>query len=116
MPQTNLLPGFTNWTKSGNTQTTATYGPDEHSCSWTASDEGDYLRTSIAPFALLGKTLKIGYESFTSEDNLQWLNVRAYREDGTYISVVSAYSSEAYEFEFTVPTDCTELRVYVRHE
>lgn len=116
MAQTNLLPVFQNWTKSGNAETTITYGPNDYSCSYTATTESDYVRTSIVPTALLGKTLKIGYESFTSEDNEQWLNVRSYIADGTYTNIVSNQSPGVTEVEFIVPLDCTELRFYMRHE
>lgn len=118
MANINILPSLRAWkVKSSVDESSVIYGSDGYSVTWTATSESDYLYTSIINDTLIGATLLFGYTSFTSDDNLQWMEFRSYNSSGNYIAIGSWKSTETLsETAITVPLDSVELRVCARHQ
>lgn len=112
----NLLPAVKNWSKGGNTASTITYATgDNYSCSWTASSESDYIYYKMTA-GVAGKKLFLCCTEFNSSDGEGWINVRAYKADDTYTSIVDIQNASGpQEIEMDIGADITVLRIYFRH-
>lgn len=112
----NLLPVVKNWSKGGNAASTLIYASDDnYSCSWTAGSEEDYIYAKITS-GVAGKKLILCCTEFNSSDGEGWINVRAYKSDDTYTSIVDLERvSGPQEIEMDIGADITTLRIYFRH-
>lgn len=112
----NLLPIIKNWNKEGNASNTIKYvDGDSYSCTWTASSENDYVYAKITS-GVAGKKFILSCTEFNSSDSEGWINVRVYKDDGSYASIVDIQNaSGSQEIELDVGTDITVLRIYFRH-
>lgn len=112
----NLLPVVKNWSKGGNAASTLIYASDDnYSCSWTAGSEEDYIYAKITS-GVAGKKLILCCTEFNSSDGEGWINVRAYKPDDTYTSIVDLERvSGPQEIEMDIGADITTLRIYFRH-
>ena len=112
----NLLQPIKQWSKGGNAASTLTYvSGDPYSCSWTASSEDDYVYYKLTG-GIAGKKLFLCCTEFNSSDGEGWINVRAYKAEDTYTSIVDIQNASGpQEIEIDVGADVTILRIYFRH-
>lgn len=112
----NLLPLIKNWSKAGNTASTISYGNDGYSCTWTATQESDYIYYKMAG-NVAGKKFFLTCDEFKSSDNEAWINVRGYTSDDNYTNLISLEGvSGSQSIEIDVAADVTTLRICFRHQ
>lgn len=127
MANTNLFPTFDKWNIGNGVGTevadSLVVSEDGYSCSFTVTNESSYIRYRVRGQEiekLRGHTLKLQIENFNSSDNLHILDIRTTLIDEstlkTRIGFNDGLSVMPFEYDITVPADCTDLQIRFTHD